>query len=124
MLTIRKEQMRVLENEMLREFERKMLEHLRQTFPTETETKDDDELTAEIRQGVTSSGRYGISAECDVARYIEYMMMYGLNFDMDPKFSWAGTILGTHGISGAEKLDRIDMRDQFLRNRTKPASAR
>jgi hypothetical protein len=118
MLTIRKEQLNVLENAMAREFERKMIEHLRQKFPKETEKNEDDELAGEIRHGVKSSGKYGISAECDVARYVEYMMMYGLNFDTDPKFGWAGKILRTEGISGVEKLDRIDTQDQFLRNRT------
>src|SRR5580658_5632716 len=102
MLTIRKEQMKVLEGGMAQEFERKMMEHLRQKFPSETEKKEDDELLGEIRQGVKISGKYGISAECDVARYIEYMMMYGLSFDADPKRDWAGKILKTEGISGAE----------------------
>jgi|HubBroStandDraft_6_1064221.scaffolds.fasta_scaffold00634_9 hypothetical protein len=118
MLTIRKEQVKALEGGMARQFELKMIDHLRQKFPSETEKKEDEELVAEIRQGVKTSGKYGISAECDVARYIEYMMMYGLSFDTDPKWDWAGKILRTDGISGVEKLDRVDTRDQFLR---KPA---
>jgi hypothetical protein len=118
MLTIRKEQVKVLEGGMARQFELKMMEHLRNKFPSETDKKEDDELVAQIRQGVKSSGKYEISAESEVARYIEYMMMYGLSFDTDPKCDWAGKILNTDGISGAEKLDRIDRRDQFLR---KPA---
>jgi len=118
MLTIRKEQVKVLEDGMARQFELKMMDHLRQKFPSETEKKEDDELLGEIRQGVRTSGKYGISAEYDVARYMEYMMMYGLSFDTDPKWDWAGKILKTEGISGADKLERIDTRDQFLR---KPA---
>jgi len=87
---------------MARQFELKMMDHLRQKFPSETEKKEDDELLAEIRQGVRTSGKYGISAEYDVARYMEYMMMYGLSFDTDPKWDWAGKILKTEGISGAD----------------------
>jgi hypothetical protein len=53
-----------------------------------------------------------------VARYIEYMMIYGLSFDSDQRLDWAGKILKTEEISGSEKLDRIDGHDQFLRNPT------
>lgn len=100
------------------QFERNMIEHLRQKFPDETEKKEDEELLVEVRQGVKTSGKYGISAECDVARYIEYMMIYGLSFDTDPKLEWAGKIIRSEGICGVEKLDRIDAHDQFLRNRS------
>jgi hypothetical protein len=95
-----------------------MIGHLRQKFPTQTEEKDDDELLTGVRQGVKTSAKYGISAECDVARYIEYMMIYGLSFDSDQRLDWAGRILKTEGISGAEKLDRIDQHDQLSRNQT------
>jgi hypothetical protein len=118
MLTIRKEQLTALERERERQFACKMIGHLRQQFPTQTEKKDDDELLADVRQGVRTSAKYGISAECDVARYIEYMMIYGLSFDSDQRLDWAGKILKTEEISGSEKLDRIDGHDQFLRNPT------
>ena len=113
MLTIRYEQMQALDQAMQRQFERQMLAHLRAAFSSQTARSSDEYLTALIRQGIRNAAGYGVVNEFDVGRYIEYVLLYGPNFDSDSKTAWAGEILRTEEINGTQKMDRIDARDLF-----------
>ena len=114
MLTIRREQLRVLGEVMQRRFEERMLAHLRAEFPAVTRGQTDDDLLALVRRGVASAEPYGVRTEVDVQRYLEYMMIYGPDFDTNPRSAWAGDILRTEGIGGAKKMDWIDDYDLFV----------
>ena len=49
-----------------------------------------------------------MTIEDEVQRYLEYMIIYGVNFDIDSKIPWAGNILDTENVDGSIKMDRLD----------------
>ena len=75
----------------------------------------DQELLRRIHQGTERAASHGIRNEADVVRYLEYMLIYGDDFDRDPKLPWASKVLQTVGLSGTENMDRIDEYDEFAR---------
>src|SRR5262245_66148877 len=113
MLKIRKVQMKTLSEYTLGQFEHRMTVHLRTTFPKQTADLQEEELRVKVHIGVARAAQYNVTAEDDVRRYLEYMIMYGADFDTNPQSAWAGGILRTQDISGGEKMDRVDEHDLF-----------
>jgi hypothetical protein len=114
MLIIRKPQMDALKRHMLTQFESNMVSHLRSTFPARTKSLEVEAIRNLIRQGAIRAGRYGITSERDIRRYVEYMVMYGADFDVAPTTSWAGKILNDATLSVSQKLERLDDYDTFV----------
>ncbi len=114
MLTIRKEQMEVLSRYMLKQFEDRMVVHLRNTFPDKTKDMPETNLHNLIQTGIEQSGQYDVELEYDVRRYLEFMMIYGSDFDMNPKTAWANEILHNKNMDGTFKMDLIDEHEMTL----------
>lgn len=115
MLTIRNEQMLAFSAALQRQFELGTLAHLRKRFPEPREDRTDEQLLTMIGQGISKAARYGIVSQLDVTRFIEYMVLYGPEFDS--QVAWAREILHSPGIPAREKMDRIDDYDTFGMNR-------
>ena len=113
MLTIRREQMEALGRYSLDQFEAAMIRHLRTRFPAQTETRIDSDLREMIKNGIGRAAVYDITLENDVKRYLEYMVLYGPEFDQTPQTAWAGDILRADDLDGTEKIDRIDEAELF-----------
>ena len=114
MLRIRQAQMRVLGDRMRRDFERRMVEHLRTRFDKELRELDEPALRAFVRDGIESARQYGVTSEDDVRRYLECMAQHGAHFDAAPATAWAGRILRTEGLDGSQKMDRIEDYETFV----------
>ena len=113
MLTIRREQMEAFSQHSLDQFEAAMIRHLRTRFPAQTEARLDPDLRRMIKDGIGRAAVYGITFENDVKRYLEYMVLYGPEFDQTPETAWAGDILRADDLDGTEKIDRIDEAELF-----------
>jgi hypothetical protein len=113
MFKIRREQMDVLAQQSLDQFQAAMLRHLRARFPAQTAGRLDPELRAMVHEGIGRAAVYGITLETDVKRYLEWMVVHGPQFDRDPKTAWAGEILRSDDLNGTEKVDRIDEAELF-----------
>lgn len=113
MLKIRKEQMETFKDDILRKFEDKMFIHLRSQFPEETKQMEEPELREMIHNGIFHARRYKVTLEPDVCRYLECMVLHGVDFDTNPQTSWAGDILRDKRMSGREKMNRIDDYEMF-----------
>ena len=113
MLRIRRQQMSKLSAHMLRQFEDRMVVRLRTRFPAETGAMDEPELRQLVQEGIEQANAYDVTAEFDVQRYLECMVEHGRDFDTAPETAWAGDILRTGGLTGAEKMDRIDDYETF-----------
>jgi hypothetical protein len=111
MLQIRAEQMRALGEAMQRDFEDRMAVYLRVNFQAQVAHLSGEQLLAIIREGILKADRYGITIEKDVARFIEYSVVYGPDFHT--RLGWVATVLGTGGINGTQKMDRIDNQAPF-----------
>ena len=114
MLTIRKQQLEALRRHMRTQFEANMVSHLRFTFPTQTKPMEGEGLRDLVQHGMARADQYGITSERDIRRYLEYMVMYGADFDIAPEMPWIGKILNDASLSVPQKLDRLDDYDTFV----------
>ena len=103
MLMIRKEQMNVFGDYMLRKFKDRMERHLRSTFPKRAGDMTVSALLALIDDGIEKAAGYDIILEDDVRTFLEYMMSYSPDFDSSHKTPWAGEIL-SQDIPGPIKM--------------------
>jgi len=93
MLKIYPEQTDAFAQASVRDFEARMVRHLRRFFLEECRGLGEDGLLATIRHGVSRAASYGIVSEHDVALYLNLTMALGRDFDRDPLLPWAGAIL-------------------------------
>jgi len=108
MLIIRNEQMDVLSEYMVEQFVNEALLHLRTSFPEQIKDVPDTDLRSMIYTGINNAGEYNITIEEDVLRYLEFMITYGADFDINPDTSWADEILNKEDARGTEKIQLID----------------
>jgi hypothetical protein len=93
MLTLRKEQIAVFGPLGKKAFEDRMLVHLKKVFPEQSEALGEPKLRETIQHGTQRAAAYRIISERDVCKYIDLMILYGRDFDKDPKLPWAQSIL-------------------------------
>jgi hypothetical protein len=105
-MVIRSEQIQAFSEAMRERFENRAMAHLRRRFAAVLDKTGDDALRKRIRAGMECAASYGIRAESDVMRYLEYTVEYGPDFDTAS--GWAPPILGAEGASGARKMDELD----------------
>ena len=105
MLTIRPEQVAVLEQYMVKQFEERMRIHLQRVFSEELQTIGEVELRERIRLGVKKARSYQIIREGDIQRYLECAVIYGWEFDTT---SWAREILSREDWDGEIKMDKVE----------------
>jgi hypothetical protein len=109
MLSIRPEQVAVLEQYMMKQFEERMRVHLRRIFPKDIKTISEKALQNQIERCTAKAiHQYKITTEGDVQRYLESAVLYGWNFDTQPETHWAGEILGREDLDGEAKMDKIE----------------
>jgi glucose-6-phosphate 1-dehydrogenase len=108
MLVIRDEQIKALDESMLRSFKNRMVSHLRRTCPEETSGMSDEELRTLIQDGINKAESYQIFEDNDVRRFLEYMLILNPDFDQDSSFPEIQEILNDEEMDGTEKMDEID----------------
>ena len=96
MLTIRKEQMAVFAEAMIKDFEGRMLAHLREHFPRQYDSAGESEMREMIRYGIGRAATYDIREERDVCKYIDLMVVLGRDFDREVQ--WARALLIIHRL--------------------------
>jgi hypothetical protein len=92
-MLIRPEQMQALSAPSRGAFEEKVVAHLNRCFPDECAKLGEQNVRATIRLGLERARSYGITTSREVCLYIDVMMVYGRDFDRNPKLSWASEIL-------------------------------
>jgi hypothetical protein len=93
MLVIRKDQLQALAASRRKDFERRLLSHLRKWFPGETAELGETGLLAWISHGQQCAAAYGFVSERDICKYLDLMLVFGQDFDTDPKHAWASAFL-------------------------------
>jgi hypothetical protein len=108
MLTIRKEQLAVFGPLGEKTFEDRVIAHLKKVFPEQSESLGEPKLRETIQYGAQRAAAYRIISERDVCKYIDLMVLYGSDFDKDPKLPWAQSILQNKGIKDPTiKIDNL-----------------
>ncbi|HEY6345529.1 MAG TPA: hypothetical protein VIY49_28865 [Bryobacteraceae bacterium] len=115
MLTIRPEQLAVFSQLEVRKFEQWMLAHLWRFFPRECRAAGDGQVRKTIRYGIERAGGYGVASKRDVCKYIDLMIVFGKNFDTDPRYPWAAQILGKPGDPAAKMRSALEAGQLHLR---------
>jgi hypothetical protein len=105
MLTIRTQQIQILEEARRRRFVDEMAAHLSRCFAGKRAVADPDRLRATIGEGVEAAQKYGIVSRDDLRRYLEFRTEYGPDFEQLP---WAARILNDPTLSGSGKVEQID----------------
>ena len=113
MLMIRKKQMEYFREHANKQFRDRMAVHLRSNFLEQTKLMKEYDLRNTIQAGIEKAKGYSVIAEDDVQRFLECMMTYGTEFDVNTKTSWVGDILQREDIDGSMKMDLIDSFEIF-----------
>src|SRR5437773_1018104 len=124
MLTIRKDQMQALSAYTRRSFEDRMVRHLGAAFPDsfkkiQAQSSEDTAIRNFIQSGILKAGQYGIRAERDVATYIEFMFLHGLDFELTHGMEPVAGFLKDPELPGDAKVFVV----QELLSRQAPAAS-
>lgn len=107
MLIIRKEQMEVFEQAALKQYQKGLISHVREHFPTHAEYLGDQGALRVIEHGCAGAQDYGFETERDLCLYTDLSIMLGVGFDTDPQLPWASKILRDESLK--DPWDRMDM---------------
>ena len=114
MLIIRKEQLDVLSENILKQFFGSMEQHLKKRYSEQMKEMDDEQLREFVVQGVEEAKEYDITDENDVKRFLEYLVQYGRDFGESLDTKWANQFLHNNDLTGTEKMNEIDDYDLFV----------
>lgn len=90
MFTIRKEQKDAWREDAVRDFENRMVAHIRRCLVEQWERSGEANLREVIQAGIVGAAALGIVAESDVCKFIDLMLVFGIDFH---QFGWAKEIL-------------------------------
>lgn len=107
MLVIRKPQMETLAGHCRLEFEQRMVAHVNRSWPERSKAMGPEAVRQSVREAVAQAAACGITAEYDVARFIDLRYALALDFDRSPRWPWAAKILGDSDLSGHDKVERL-----------------
>jgi hypothetical protein len=107
MLKIRGEQMEIFSRHMVKQFEDRMVVQIQSRYTEKLKNMPESAIRSMIQKGIRKAKVYNVTAEDDVQQFLEYMMIYGPEFDEDPKTKWARMILCTKDIDGTEKMELL-----------------
>ncbi len=107
MLVIRKNQMSAFSQYMVRQFESSVMVYLHAAYPQYAKERGTPYLQSLIQSGIEKAAGYAIKVEDDVRCFIDCMIFFGPDFDVNPSFAWAGEILCDMSIAGDEKTRRL-----------------
>jgi hypothetical protein len=93
MLVIREEQQEAMRAYMLEQYVDRTYEHFLTYFPRYCEIRTEPALRDLIRHGVDRAAAHEIVGERNVLLYTTLMLILGCDFDEDPQYPWAATIL-------------------------------
>lgn len=115
MLIIRPEQMKVLEDHVLRTFQDRVFAHLMKTWPERCKELGEAEVRASIQKGIDRAAAFGITSQSGVAGYIDLMYVHGWDFHQDPAIPWAASILQNRELQPRTKMAQLyEITDQTL----------
>lgn len=104
MLTIRSEQLNVLDQASTASFHHRLMLFLRKEIPEATSSMDDVALMEYLIESERRASRYDIESEAGVAQFVCLTFAAGLKFDELPEVQ---SYLQQPGLEPEEKLDEL-----------------
>jgi pSer/pThr/pTyr-binding forkhead associated (FHA) protein len=104
---IRKEQMDKLASPKKADFKKRLTLHLNEILPPKGIKIPPDQLAKQIDEAIMRSKHYRVSRECDVAQYVEIVIVHLDGFTETPHPVEARNILYDHRLGPDEKLAKL-----------------
>ena len=114
MFTIKDKQMGVFREGALKTFEDEMVKHLKTFFPDHFAMIQEENIRNTIQYGYTKARRYGFGSIRNVCLYLNSMLFLGSNFDNDPMYPWAKSILSDTKNKKDSKVHIDKLADKVL----------
>jgi hypothetical protein len=100
--------MNAFEDGARRNFEEEMVRHVKQFTPKHAELLGEGGTRSVVQFAMDRASRHGFTMRGPCRLYIDFVFMFGSDFDTDPQFPWAGAILSDAGtpdqMAKAERL--------------------
>lgn len=112
MLIIRKAQLEAFSRSMVKQFERRMVEHVKAAFPGKSRQMDDTILLGFVQSCIKAAASHKILLEENLEKYIDFAMDAGPDFGKKPENTWAVTILKRDDLHETTKMKIIEFRRQ------------
>lgn len=113
MFKVSAEQIDVLKQRQVDDFESRMCEHIHAQFPSRA--KDPADLHSEIVVHLEHARDYGLRSEYDLRRYLEFA--YDTGDPTHGELSWADDILSHAQLHPFEKMEQIESATLFERRK-------
>jgi hypothetical protein len=97
-MIIRAEQFAALSDAVAKRFEDRVVVHLQKCFPKECGLWGEPAVRDLIQFGIGRASAYKITTERDICKYIDVMVVFGRDFDRDPRFPWVPVILNDRAL--------------------------
>lgn len=107
MLHIRPEQWAALAGERERAFRERARAHLAKHFPARCAELGAEGLEKTVALGVERARGHGLKHEVDVLRYLNTMLVLGVDFDRSGEYPWAAEILADEDCDPRSNLERL-----------------
>jgi hypothetical protein len=111
-MVIRSEQMKEMAEVSRERFDKNTAAYFRKHYPEEPVTKDDSKLAGFINHGVDKAASFGIAREVDVIRFLEVLLVTGVEFETSAGTSWVSDYL-RENIRAEARLDNVIKRLHF-----------
>ncbi len=106
-MLIRDDQLSALRGVRQKEYEKRLAAHLRKYFSEACHDLGEDGLRDAVRYGIQRAKVYGIQAERDVVKYLNLMFVFGRDFDTDPRFPWAASMLHSAEYGPTLRINQV-----------------
>jgi len=104
---IRTQQMEALRTARLREFESRVVRHVKQYFPKECAALGEQGTVSRVRSATARAFNRGLTAQPYVTRFVTLAFALGGDFDQSDKYLWISEIFNDGRYSPEVQLDLV-----------------
>ena len=110
MFQIRKDQVDVFRERAVAEPRRKIVAEIERVLPEESARGGHDKLVALVDRNIEKADSYGLGSERGTCTYCEAALLFGEDFDTNPKVTWNREVLADPKMDGKVKSRLIALR--------------
>ena len=110
MFRIRKEQSDAFRERAVAGPRKKIVAEIERKLPDDAARIGHDKLVALVDRNIEKAHGYGLGSERGTCRYCEAALLFGEDFDTNPKTAWSRDVLPDTKIDGRRKADLLALR--------------
>ena len=107
MLTIRKVQIDVIQESARKRLTTRIATCLRMHWTADFEEYGTEYCVQLIERAIDRANGYCFFTDREIARFVNLVFFLGEDFESDPEFPWAASILGNSKLNNRHKLDLL-----------------